>query len=55
VSDLERSLNEVLEEHRHESGLHMIGGQRRLLTRLVEFVEAELKEKELDTKSDREH
>jgi len=40
MSELERSLNQVLQEHQHESGLHMIGGQRRLVNRLVQFFEA---------------
>ena len=40
MTDLERNLNKVLEEHRHESGLHIIGGQQRLIDRLVEFFEA---------------
>ncbi len=39
MSDLERNLNRILQEHQHESGLHMIGGQRRLVDRLVEFFE----------------
>jgi hypothetical protein len=42
MTDLERNLNKVLEEHRHESGLHIIGGQQRLIDRLVEFFEAGL-------------
>ena len=40
MTDLERDLTKVLDEHRHESGLHVIGGQKRLIERLVEFVEA---------------
>jgi len=43
MTDLERSLSKVLEEHRHESGLHMIGGERRLIDRLVQFFEDGLK------------
>jgi len=39
MTDLERSLSKVLEEHRHESGLHIIGGQKRLIDRLVQFFE----------------
>ncbi len=39
MTDLERNLSKVLEEHRHESGLHIIGGQQRLIDRLVEFFE----------------
>ena len=37
MTDLERNLSKVLEEHRHESGLHIIGGQQRLIDRLVQF------------------
>jgi hypothetical protein len=39
MTDLEKDLTKVLDEHRHESGLHVIGGERRLLHRLVEFFE----------------
>ena len=39
MSELESSLNKILEEHQHESGLHMIGGRRKLLDRLVQFFE----------------
>jgi hypothetical protein len=39
MSELETSLNKILEEHQHESGLHVIGGRRRLLDRLVQFFE----------------
>jgi hypothetical protein len=39
MTELERSLSKVLEEHRHESGLHIIGGQQRLIDRLVQFFE----------------
>ena len=39
MTDLERDLTRVLDEHRHESGLHVIGGQRRLIERLIEFFE----------------
>ena len=42
MTDLERDLNKVLADHRHESGLHIIGGQQRLIDRLVEFFEAGL-------------
>ncbi|HEY1800426.1 MAG TPA: hypothetical protein VGG46_05760 [Terriglobales bacterium] len=55
MSDLERSLNQVLEDHRHESGLHVIGGQRQLLRRLMEFFEEELNEKNPQPKSRHEH
>ena len=43
MSELENRLNRVLEEHQHESGLHMIGGRRELLDRLVRFCEQELR------------
>jgi len=43
MTELERSLKQVLEEHRHESGLHIIGGQQRLIDRLVQFFEDGLK------------
>jgi hypothetical protein len=39
MSELEENLNKVLEEHQHESGLHVIGGRRRLIDRLVQFFE----------------
>jgi len=39
MTDLESSLNQILDEHQHESGLHVIGGRRRLLDRLVQFFE----------------
>lgn len=39
MPELEESLNRVLEEHQHESGLHIIGGRRRLLDRLVQLFE----------------
>jgi len=39
MTDLESGLNQILDEHQHESGLHMIGGRRRLLDRLVQFFE----------------
>jgi hypothetical protein len=39
MTDLENKLNHLLEEHQHESGLHMIGGRRRLIDRLVQFFE----------------
>jgi hypothetical protein len=46
MSELENKLNHILEEHQHESGLHMIGGRRRLIDRLVRFFEEDLKAKE---------
>jgi hypothetical protein len=42
MNELERGLNRVLEEHQHESGLHMIGGRRRLVDRLVQFFEEQM-------------
>ncbi len=39
MSELENKINNILEEHQHESGLHMIGGRRRLIDRLVQFFE----------------
>jgi hypothetical protein len=46
MTDLERDLSKVLGEHRHESGLHVIGGERRLIDRLVEFFEHGLKQQD---------
>jgi hypothetical protein len=46
MSELENKLNHILEEHQHESGLHMIGGRRRLIDRLVKFFEEDLKTQE---------
>lgn len=43
MTELENKLNHLLEEHQHESGLHMIGGRRRLIDRLVQFFEQDLK------------
>lgn len=39
MPELEESLNRVLEEHQHESGLHIIGGRRKLIDRLVQLFE----------------
>ena len=39
MSELEQNLNKILEEHQHESSLHVIGGRRRLIDRLVQFFE----------------
>jgi hypothetical protein len=39
MNELESGLNKVLEEHQHESGLHIIGGRNRLIARLTEFFE----------------
>ena len=54
MSELENKLNNILEEHQHESGLHMIGGRRRLIDRLVQFVEEEKQDTTLQPSS-REH
>ena len=43
MTELENKINHILEEHQYESGLHMIGGRRRLIDRLVEFFERDLK------------
>ena len=43
MTELETKLNHILEEHQHESGLHMIGGRRRLIDRLVRFFEEDWK------------
>jgi hypothetical protein len=42
MNELEKDLNQVLQEHQHESGLHMIGGQRKLVDRLKHFIEEKL-------------
>ena len=47
MPELKESLNRVLEEHQHESGLHIIGGRRRLIDRLAELFE-ELKQENQD-------
>jgi len=39
MTELENKINNILEEHQHESGLHMIGGRRRLIDRLVQLFE----------------
>lgn len=52
MTDLQRGLNKVLEEHRHESGLHIIGGQQRLIDRLVQFFEDGLKTSDERTSRD---
>ena len=49
MPELKESLNRVLEEHQHESGLHIIGGRRRLIDRLVELFE-ELKQDDNDVR-----
>jgi hypothetical protein len=44
MSELEAKLNRILQEHQHESGLHMIGGRQRLVARLLAFCEELLQE-----------
>ena len=44
MSELEARLEHILQEHQQESGLHMIGGRRRLVTRLLAFCEELLQE-----------
>jgi len=39
MSELEVNLSKILEEHQHESGLHVIGGRKKLIERLVQFFE----------------
>ncbi len=53
MSDLERGLNKILQEHQQESGLHMIGGKQRLVDRLLEFFEEE--QRQAETKNIQEH
>jgi hypothetical protein len=53
-NELERGLNRVLEEHQHESGLHMIGGRRRLVDRLMQFLEEQKAGPEKSSKSAKE-
>jgi hypothetical protein len=56
MTELETKLNNILEEHQHESGLHMIGGRRRLIERLAQFVEDDVKqEQKVAQPSSREH
>jgi len=54
MNDLERGLSKVLEEHQHESGLHMIGGRRRLIDRLLQFFEEQKNEPSRSAKSAKE-
>jgi len=48
MTQLEENLNKILEEHQHESGLHVIGGRRRLMDRLVEFFQSAEKSESAD-------
>jgi len=54
MKELERGLSRVLEEHQHESGLHVIGGRRRLIDRLMEFFQEE-EQKLTEKKPNQEH
>ncbi len=49
MNQLERNLNKILEEHQHESGLHVIGGRRRLIDRLKQFFEEGMKADESES------
>jgi hypothetical protein len=51
MTELEAKLNNILEEHQHESGLHMIGGRRRLIERLAQFFERDLQGEKQPTQS----
>jgi hypothetical protein len=51
MNELESGLNKVLEEHQHESGLHIIGGRNRLIARLTEFFEEQLASGDCHTNS----
>ena len=56
MTELENKINHILEEHQHESGLHMIGGRRRLIERLAQFVEEDVKQEQRAAQSSaREH
>jgi hypothetical protein len=54
VSELETNLNKILEEHQHESGLHMIGGRKKLIDRLVQFFEESPKAQASSTRTGKE-
>ena len=55
MTELETKLNHILEEHQQESGLHMIGGRRRLIDRLVQFFERDLKQSQTDSSESRDN
>jgi len=56
MNELERGLNQILQEHQHESGLHMIGGQRKLVDRLKHFIEEKLEPgRKMKSDADREN
>lgn len=54
MSELETNINRILEEHQHESGLHVIGGRRRLIDRLLEFFEQDSQPSKEDLRLSRE-
>ena len=54
MNQLESGLNKILEEHQHESGLHVIGGRRRLVDRLMQFFEEFKPEETPDSRLGRE-
>jgi hypothetical protein len=39
MENLREKLEKTLEEHQRESGLHMIGGRERLVTRLLKVLD----------------
>jgi hypothetical protein len=39
MDNLKEKLEQTLEEHQRESGLHMIGGRERLVARLLKVLE----------------
>ncbi|HZR63646.1 MAG TPA: hypothetical protein VFA85_00780 [Terriglobales bacterium] len=55
MTELETKINNILEEHQHESGLHMIGGRRRLIERLAQFLEEDRQQSQQAAPSSREH
>jgi hypothetical protein len=55
MKELERGLSRVLEEHQHESGLHVIGGRRRLIDRLMEFFQEEEQKLASEKKPEQHH
>jgi len=46
VENLKAKLEQALEEHQRESGLHVIGGRARLVERLLEVLDGPLLEGE---------
>jgi hypothetical protein len=43
MENLKEKLEETLEEHQRESGLHMIGGRERLVARLLKVLDPPLR------------